>query len=368
MAFPLGKITIIVGAGLIGSVLAKEGRMPTVSDAFSGAFKVWRQISNGESGTSKPKVRDDALIQQVSNLREQMQLMVANRSITVVTSNGTGSNRYGIIIVVISIGYGYVWWKGWKLSDMMFATKRSLSDACDNVSKKLENVYSSIAATKRHLSSRIDGVDGKLDECVGNTAATREEVSKLRGDLKVMGVDVESVHHVVRSLETKISRIEGKQGETLFGVGKLVTFVKNLEASRGFDPIEAGYSGASRTTSLPALEIAPGTPDRAMSLPHSSRLELPSPSTSNGSTKPPLQGSISNSGLKVRELSDGVEVVELSRHQSSPPIVNGIGPSDVGTSEPFPGSGGFFNLKSGGSATTINMVRRSCSAKLSFNI
>lgn len=127
-----------------------------------------------------------------------------------------------------------VCFQGWKFSDMMFATRRSLSDACGNVSKRLENVYTSISAsvlwslhfsyiweeyhchaclscfqfcwflatyalcleiiimnqiikylaktffvfqaTKRHLSSRIDIVDSKVDECAENTAATKDEV------------------------------------------------------------------------------------------------------------------------------------------------------------------------------------------------
>ncbi|XP_028091798.1 uncharacterized protein LOC114292087 [Camellia sinensis] len=94
--------------------------------------------------------------------------------------------------------------RGWRLPDMMFATKCSLSDACNTIAKQLENVYSSIAATKRHLSSKIDHVDRTLDESAELTAATREEVSELRGEIQVICVDVQPVHHVVRTLETKL--------------------------------------------------------------------------------------------------------------------------------------------------------------------
>ncbi|XP_057486951.1 uncharacterized protein LOC130773034 [Actinidia eriantha] len=90
--------------------------------------------------------------------------------------------------------------EGWKLPDMMFATRRDLSDACNTVAKQLENVYSSVAATKKLLSSRIDRVDCSLDECAELTAATREEVSELRGEMKGVGVDVQSVHHAVPTL------------------------------------------------------------------------------------------------------------------------------------------------------------------------
>ena len=102
---------------------------------------------------------------------------------------------------------------------MMFATRRSLSDACNSISKQLENVYSSIAvstilltnsfqfkfvmysvfyiivflmqrtfkiwlyggflcfqAAKRKLSSQIDGLDHGLDDCLETTTRTQEEV------------------------------------------------------------------------------------------------------------------------------------------------------------------------------------------------
>ncbi|KAI3787239.1 hypothetical protein L1987_41579 [Smallanthus sonchifolius] len=40
--------------------------------------------------------------------------------------------------------------KGWKLPDMMFATRRSLSDATNAVAKQLEIVYSSLAKLLIH--------------------------------------------------------------------------------------------------------------------------------------------------------------------------------------------------------------------------
>ncbi|GFP99474.1 hypothetical protein PHJA_002091500 [Phtheirospermum japonicum] len=240
MALPLGKLTIIIGAGLVGSVLAKEGRVSNVSDFFSGAFKiVFKQLKQDGSTSSSSKPKNDSLMQQVSSLRQELQLLASHRSVTIVTGGGSGSGKYGVVVIVVVVGYGYVWWKGWKLSEMMFATRRGLNDACSSVAKQLETVYSSISTTRRHLSSKIDSVDCKIDECADNTSATKEEVSELRGDVKLIGTDVQSVHHVVRSLETKISRIEGRQNEMNFGVGKLVHF------------------GAASSSSGPALGLPP---------------------------------------------------------------------------------------------------------------
>ncbi|KAJ9549387.1 hypothetical protein OSB04_021930 [Centaurea solstitialis] len=258
MALPLGKLTIIIGAGLVGSVLAKEGRMPGVSDLFSGASKVLKLIRTDEKPSSNPKPHSDSLMAQVNSLRQELQLLASNRPVTIVTSGGSaGPGKYGMIVIVVVVGYGYVWWKGWKLPDMMFATKRSLSDATNAVAKQLDNVYSSLAAshwnfaTKRHLSSRIDRVDCSLDECAEIAASTKEEVSALRGDTKLIALDVQSVHNAVYSLESKLSRIEGKQDNTNLGVAKLLRTALTLEQQASADRIQGNPSSSS----TPALEL-----------------------------------------------------------------------------------------------------------------
>ncbi|KAL6566026.1 hypothetical protein OROHE_005081 [Orobanche hederae] len=323
MALPLGKLTLLVGAGLVGTVLAKEGRASNVSDFFSGAFKiVFKQLRKDDSAASSPKPRNDSLVQEgldkpVNTLRQMLQSLARERSVTIVTGDRSASGKYGMVVIVVVVGYGYVWWKGWRLSDMMFATRRGLNDACASVAKQLENVYSSISTTRKHLSSRIDRVDCKVDECTDNTVATREEVSELRGDVKLIGSDVQSVHHVVRSLETKICRIEGRQIEMTSGVGKLVNFVKNFENSRSTDQIE----GAASSSGMPALELPQVSPSRAVSLPMSALLEQPSPSSNNANgsrnKQPELHGISEDVGISSPSSPQDPNTSEETKADSS---------------------------------------------------
>ncbi|KAG8639953.1 hypothetical protein MANES_13G009200v8 [Manihot esculenta] len=168
---------------------------------------------------------------QVNCLRQELQMLASNRSVTIVTASGTslGASKYGLIVVVGVAGYGYVWWKGWKLPDMMFATRRSLSDACTTIAGQLENVYASIRSTRRQLSSNIDRVDSNLNEVAVLTATTQEKVTELLEDSERIGHDVRYVRDAVETLEIKISRIEGKQDMTNLGVKKLVDYAYNLE-------------------------------------------------------------------------------------------------------------------------------------------
>ncbi|KAH7515466.1 hypothetical protein FEM48_Zijuj10G0029400 [Ziziphus jujuba var. spinosa] len=247
MALPIGKLTILVGAGILGSVLAKEGGISDfVSGAFKFAFKQLKKQDDSSPSVSKP--RNDSLMAQVNSLRQELQILASNRSITIVNSSRTasGATKYGVIIVVVVVGYGYVWWKGWKLPDMMFATRRSLSDACTSVSKQLERVYSSISAsfllpiaTNRRLSSQIDGVEHSLDESLENANKTKQEVSELLGRTGAIGIDVRSVHETVQNLKNKIDTIEEKQDWTTLGVMELCYFAQRSENSRTTEQIKA---------------------------------------------------------------------------------------------------------------------------------
>ncbi|KAI3694147.1 hypothetical protein L1987_77108 [Smallanthus sonchifolius] len=284
MVLPLGKLAFIIGAGLVGSVLAEEGRMPSVYDIFSGTSKVLNFFKHDEKPTSSPKPLNDSLLAQVNSLRQELQLLASNRPVTIITSSGGTTSKYGIIIIVAVAGYGYVWWKGWKLPDMMFASRRSLSDATTAVAKQLETVYSSLAVTKRHLSSRIDRVDCSLDEVAEITTSTREEVSALHGKTKVFSEDVQSIHNKVYTLESKLNIIALKQDETNLGVGRLLRTAISME-----------NQGNQSSSSRPALEL----PHTVMSLPPVQIEELQSSSAVSPKAKRPLETAVSASGLKI---------------------------------------------------------------------
>ncbi|WCJ26174.1 hypothetical protein M5689_008012 [Euphorbia peplus] len=228
MALPLAKLGILVGAGILGSVLMKEGRLPSVPDMVSGAFKFGLKQIRRDDSTSVRKPHD-SLMAQVDSLREELQILVSGGSVTIINASQRGASKYGIIVVVVTVGYGYVWWKGWKLPDMMFATRRSLSDACTSIGHQLENVYTSIRTTRRELSSNIDRVDSNLNEVASLTANTQEKVTELLEDSEKIGYDVRFVRDAVETLELKISRIEGKQDLTNLGVKKLVGYVNEME-------------------------------------------------------------------------------------------------------------------------------------------
>ncbi|TYI94016.1 hypothetical protein E1A91_D02G174700v1 [Gossypium mustelinum] len=345
MALPLGKLSILVGAGIVGSILAKEGHMPNLSDFVSGAFKfAFRQLKHDDSTPSGNKPRNDYLMAQVNSLRQELQILASNGPVTIVTGHGSGSSKYRIIIVVVVVGYGYVWWKGWRLPDLMFATRRSLSDARDAIAKQLDSVYSSISATRRHLSSRIEGVDNHLNEIADIAATTQDEVSLLQDKSKMLNSNVHSVRYVVQTLESKINRIEGKQDMTNEGVNWLCDYAQTMEQNRPTDRIQAATASSSR----PALEAPTRTPSRTGSLPPIVPVDLPAPD-SNGThmVKRSPRNAVSASGLK--------EVGESSSND----VGNGKATSEDKTNGSSSSSGFSGMMFSGGNGSFLT---RTCSA------
>ncbi|OVA01205.1 Protein of unknown function DUF1664 [Macleaya cordata] len=217
-------------------------------------------------------------------------------------------------------------WAGWKLSDMMFATRRSLSDARASVAKQLEQVHSSITATKRQLSSRIECVDSNIDECKELTSATIAEVSLLQGEVGKFSINVESVHHAVKTLETKIDQIEGKQEMTTRGVNLLCNFVETLENSR-----TAAIQASPSISSRPALEPPPVTHTAGVLLRTGS---LPQARLSCEPPSPSIQESPSTSS---REALERPQITPTSRTSSMPPAP----PSPSSTNDASSRSGGF---------------------------
>ncbi|KAL9275208.1 hypothetical protein AKJ16_DCAP20394 [Drosera capensis] len=291
--------------GLFRAVLAKEGRMPSFSDVVSGIFKVYtialKPVKDKESSSSGSKPK----------------MMLWWLSV--------GGRRYGVIILIVVVGYGCVWWKGWKLPDLSFATKRSLSDATTSIAKQLEQVTG--------LCERMRSLD----------------------------VNIKSFHEAVQILATKIHSIHGNEEETNKRVLKLVGIVKNLETGRRAEQLQACaeslFLASSSVASRPSLEHAPLAPfSRTASVPPVLSLEPPSPSASCsiGSNEAQQWVSTTNSSVGLKDLE---EMGETRAVTGSPRITNGDLVLADSNSSSSSGPFGWSYLALPGSAKRATLLR-----------
>ncbi|XP_078169631.1 uncharacterized protein LOC144564018 [Carex rostrata] len=344
-----GKIVLAVSAAIIGSAITNEAGASGIKDifsgAFSGAFKVLKYLQHDKespksSTSSKPKT--DSLLDQVNNLRQELQQLASSRSITIVTTSSGGRvtfNRVTAIVVVGTVGYLYIRWKGWKISDMMFVTKRGLADASAAVGKQLEQVQSSVVAAKRFLSTRIDRVDIRLDECKEISEATRDEVKGLHGDITAFHEDMQSVHLVVQTLETKLGRLESSQDMTTRGISELCKFASRLEQDRNSEMLLGASTSSSRLT----LESSRSLPaDRAASLPPSPTTSPSAPVETTPVPTPKVHRSTTVSETFLKELQGVSSPVGpvFSRSKSMKPGLIDLSNGSNGSSQPAEQSNG----------------------------
>jgi uncharacterized protein (UPF0335 family) len=210
------KVLILVGAGMTGSILLRNGRL---SDVLGELQEIMKGVNQGAG--SAPY--DIALIQaQIRNLAQEVRDLTLSRPITILngkSDSGGGLSSYILPAAAVgAMGYCYMWWKGLSLSDVMFVTKRNMANAVQSMSKQLEQVSSALAATKRHLTQRLENLDGKMDEQVEVSKTIRNEVNDVKDDLSQIGFDIEAIQQMVAGLEGKIELLENKQDVANTGI------------------------------------------------------------------------------------------------------------------------------------------------------
>lgn len=214
--FAASKVLILVGAGLTGSIVLRNGRL---SDVLAELQELMKGVNLGEG--SSPY--DIALIQaQIRNLAQEVRDLTLSRPITILSGKSDSGGSFSSYILpaaaVGALGYGYMWIKGWSLSDVMFVTKRNMASAVESMSKQLEQVSSALAATKKHLTQRLQNLDGKMDEQVEISKHIRNEVNDVKTDLSQIGFDVEAIQQMVAGLEEKIYLLDNKQDAANAGI------------------------------------------------------------------------------------------------------------------------------------------------------
>ncbi|KAL6865162.1 hypothetical protein ACP4OV_016313 [Aristida adscensionis] len=314
----LGNVAILVGSGILGSVLTSDEKLPSVKDVLSGAAKfVKKHGTDGGDAKSGSDPHTAQLLSQVNSLREELQIL-ATRPVTVVTNAAkSGPGAYTITAVVVAgvIGYGYIKWKGLKLSDMMFVTKRGLSDACNVVGGQLDQVSDSVTVTKKHLAGRIDRVDISLDETQEIIEGTRDEVAVIHEDLSAFQEDLQSVNSVVQSLESKLGRLECAQDETATGIYRLCKYGQQMEQGQNANVRQI-------SSSIPAVPIG-FSAERAV---RASSVSLPSPRLALESISPVVEAP----GAETSQFSPAAE---SPRTERSKDVVTQTSSTKEGSSE-----------------------------------
>ncbi|CAJ2669350.1 unnamed protein product [Trifolium pratense] len=338
MVLSLARLTILLGAGVVGSVMAKEGRLPDFSGIVSSGFKVvFKQLQSNDSTSTVPKPHNDNLLAQVNNLRDEIKDLVRDGGITILNGSGTDGRKY-VTVVIIGVGCGCLWWKGW-FPDLRFATRRSLNDACTDIGNQLGKVYGSIEEAKTKLSAKVTGAEKIIDAIAVDALNTQADIDAIQSKTKLIDVDLKGFRPIIELLQDKINEIEEKQNDTNNKVGGVRRFIEILETGTPPQNIQG-------PSSMPAIEeLPPVSPSSKAVQSGPSRLYLEQPSItpiSRAESVPPTRSadppSPSNTVESVQEISPVFE------RTSSFSRVNSTRTPTTGNVNNGSSSGGFFGM------------------------
>ncbi|GAB2280311.1 hypothetical protein Dimus_014952 [Dionaea muscipula] len=218
----LSKIIILVGVGYSGTILLKNGKLSDLLGELQAMVKGLEK-----SGDSSTNADSDPIAAQVRWLAQEVRQLASARQITVLNGSSGGIDITSLIIPVGAlsvVGYGYMWWKGFSFSDLMYVTKKNMEVAVSSLTKNLEGVSEAVAKAKMHLTQRIENLDGKVEYVKETTKSIENEVRNTRDDLSRIGSEFLQLKNTVESLDEKVSTIESKQNLTILGLDYLCNF------------------------------------------------------------------------------------------------------------------------------------------------
>lgn len=176
----------------------------------------------------------DAIAAQVRRLAMEVRQLSSSRQITILNgSSGSIGSLSSLVVPAATLGalgYGYMWWKGFSFSDLMYVTKRNMANAVSNLTKHLEHVSEALAATKRHLTQRIENLDDKVLKQNELSKLIKEDVAGVQKSLSGIDFDLGQLQNMVSGLDGKLSSLEYKQELANVGVLYLCNFVDGKQA------------------------------------------------------------------------------------------------------------------------------------------
>ncbi|KAL9264671.1 hypothetical protein AKJ16_DCAP16224 [Drosera capensis] len=186
--------------GLTGSVILKSG-------ALSDVILQVQELIKGVNEADIYPIKSDAAViaAQIRRLTEEIRELSLSNPITVLNCNPTSTGSYASYLVPAAalgaMGYCYMWWKGWSLSDIMFVTKENMANAVASVSKQLESVSEALAATRRHLTKRLENLDWKVEELKECTKFIADDVDEASSTISQIEFDIGLMHQMVVGLD-----------------------------------------------------------------------------------------------------------------------------------------------------------------------
>ncbi|KAK9840804.1 hypothetical protein WJX81_005840 [Elliptochloris bilobata] len=194
----------------------------------SGNFPAWQQRAGG-AGSGKEL---DSLYKLVEQLARDVQ---RQQGVTISMSH----SRTGGTVVLYSLAAGgtliiYLrFFCGWRLGDLMYVTRASLSRSLTSVTSGVEGLTQRLAGVKAYLQQQVEHLRAKQDATILAQEELKEAVGRVGSDVDDTRARVSEVHNCVRELEGNLEDISLNQQYANDGIYLLCRVVGDLMKGAG---------------------------------------------------------------------------------------------------------------------------------------
>ncbi|BDA51119.1 hypothetical protein COCOBI_17-3390 [Coccomyxa sp. Obi] len=230
----------------------------------------------------------DALYKLVEQLSRDVH---RQQGVTISMASNRG-NGVVLLYTVGAAGAGYVYlrvFKGWRLSDLMYVTRSSLTKSMNTVTAGVDSLSQRLSSMRTFVQQQVASLTKKQDDTLAAQAALEKQVSAVGEDVEDTRSKVDEVHSSVRVLEGSMEQLREQQmsantgiyllcrvvgdlmksaGHRMGSVKELDTYIRNPHAIAGhvqgleglLQQVEQDGPDEARFEGLPALSGAPSAP------------------------------------------------------------------------------------------------------------
>lgn len=227
-----------------------------------------KEGEEGEGGGSDP-----GLSLQVQRLTQELRSLASfPRADLTVVQGGSGSGvsvtTFTFSVAVVgAVSYGCLKWRGYSFGDVMYVTRKGMSDAVASMGKQLEHVSAALSSTRKHMNQRLDTVNSKLDDTIVVTGLIKDQVEEVKGTVGRSIYEIENMSRNVEGLGWKIDEVKESQNVANQGILLLIKWVHHLnvvspnqhpELAQSFKSWYLKASSLGKTSSFAGAITSPG--------------------------------------------------------------------------------------------------------------
>ncbi|EIE21290.1 hypothetical protein COCSUDRAFT_57193 [Coccomyxa subellipsoidea C-169] len=150
-------------------------------------------------------------------------------------ASGRG-NGVVVLYTVGAAGAGYVYlriFKGWRLSDLMYVTRSSLTKSMSSVTAGVDSLSQRLSSMRTFVQQQVSALTKKQDDTLAAQAALEKQMSAVGDDVDDTRSKVDEVHSSVRDLEGSMAQLREHQMSANTGIYLLCRVVGDLMKSAG---------------------------------------------------------------------------------------------------------------------------------------